>query len=176
MASSADDKLTARQQQWLDRLRRLAEARRTSSWELGDLLLTGEKWEGSYQLAMEATGLKYGSLRNLAWMAKTFPPEARVKGASWRLHRAVAVAVKAGLAFDRASAWLERAVEFGWSPEVLRREMHLDGDLRAEQPPGWWEKPSVKDTDYRCPHCGYEWNGHPRPPRQADDAQVRKAA
>lgn len=50
-----------------------------------------------------------------------------------------------------------------FDPEHLRR-------LREEMDPRMPRliDPDTLPTDYRCPYCGYEWSGSPKPPRPGD--------
>ena len=51
--------------------RQLAGVLSSSSWWLGDWLIYGEgNYKGRYKQAVRATGFKYQTLRNYAWVAK----------------------------------------------------------------------------------------------------------
>jgi hypothetical protein len=157
-ASSAED---AGLRDWLGELRRLADTESRAPWLIGDLLVQGiERYgDAKYKDAAKATGKTVGSLRSLAWVARTYPPSERRSGLSWRHHRAAAK-----LQRPERREWLRRAAHWNLTSDQLAKA--IADDLRAgEAPPEGWDKPPIADTDYCCPSCGYAWNGDPRPPR-----------
>jgi len=70
----------------------MAKASNISSFCLGDWLNFGEKKfdKKQYKEAIAATGLKYGTLRNMASVAKRFTPEKRRQTLSFEHHRLLA--------------------------------------------------------------------------------------
>lgn len=88
----------------------------SSSWWLGDWLVYGQdKFPDRYRQAMASTSLDYQTLRNYAWVARRFPPSLRREKLSFGHHATVA-----SLAEPERQAWLERAVQLGWSVRQLR--------------------------------------------------------
>lgn len=69
-------------------------------------------------LALEATGLEYQTLRNYAWVARSFAPGRRRERLSFGHHAEVAA-----LAAVEQDLWLRRAEARGWSRNELRRQV-----------------------------------------------------
>jgi hypothetical protein len=110
---------------WVDVGRRIARISNASAWWLGDWVIYGEQSYGSrYRVALRATALDYQTLRNYAWVARTFAPFRRREGVSFQHHAEVAA-----LPEPDQDLWLERAARLQWSRNDLRRR------LRAEMPP-----------------------------------------
>lgn len=62
----------------------------SATWGKADLLLYGEAHVPDYEQAIAATRASYGGLRNLASLARAFPPERRVYAVSPSHYRVVA--------------------------------------------------------------------------------------
>ncbi|GAB3741072.1 hypothetical protein GCM10027598_71430 [Amycolatopsis oliviviridis] len=91
----------------------------SSAWCLGDWLLYGEaSFNGRYKDAITLTSLDYQTLRNHAWVARSFPLSRRRDTLSFTHHAEVA-----GLAEPEQDFWLRKAEENAWSAKRLRREV-----------------------------------------------------
>lgn len=104
-------------EEWSQALYVAGKARSGVQWGIGELLLYGDMRkfdEDVYENAMEATGLKRGTLMNMKSLAKTFPRHKRFD-LSWSHH-----ALVAGLEEDEAKALLRRASSQNLSWEELR--------------------------------------------------------
>jgi hypothetical protein len=110
-------------------------------WALGDLLYYGEKqasWGEKYTQAMALTGRSYWSLTQCMRVAKAYPLDARVTGASWSHHR-VALSIPP----EERTALLEGAVTSNVSAEGLRQQIATSN---APAP-----------RTLTCPNCNHEW-------------------
>ena len=87
---------------------------------LGDWLLFGERRFGErYRSALDATNLDYQTLRNYAWVARSFAPTRRREHLSFQHHAEVAA-----LPAAEQDLWLHRAEAQGWSRnQLLRRRL-----------------------------------------------------
>lgn len=93
----------------------------SSAWCLGDWLLYGEaSFNGRYKDAIALTALDYQTLRNHAWVARSFPLSRRRDTLSFTHHAEVA-----SLAEPEQDFWLRKAEENAWSVKRLRREVKL---------------------------------------------------
>lgn len=91
----------------------------SSAWCLGDWLLYGEaSFNGRYKDAITLTSLDYQTLRNHAWVARSFPMSRRRDTLSFTHHAEVA-----GLVEPEQDFWLRKAEENAWSAKRLRREV-----------------------------------------------------
>lgn len=112
---------------WLRIGRQLSAVSNASSWCLGDWLAYGETaYSGRYRDAVEQTSLDYQTLRNYAWVAKSFPLSRRRDSLSFGHHAEVAA-----LPEHEQDFWLRKAQELGWSRNRLRRE--LRASLREQK-------------------------------------------
>jgi hypothetical protein len=110
---------------WVNVGTRIARISNASAWWLGDWVVYGEESYGSrYRVALKATALDYQTLRNYAWVARTFEPFRRRDGVSFQHHAEVAALHEAD-----QDLWLERAERLRWSRNELRRR------LRAAEAP-----------------------------------------
>ena len=109
-------------------------------WAIGDLLYYGEQanWGEKYTQAMALTGRSYWSLTQCMRVAKAYPLDERVEGASWSHHR-VALSMPD---HEQRTALLEDAVTNNVSAEDLRQQ--LATSIPTPKPVG-------------CPSCNYEW-------------------
>ncbi len=90
-----------------------------SGWWQGDWLVYGQdRFPDRYQRALQETGLDYQTLRNYAWVARTFPPPRRRSGLSFQHHAEVA-----SLTAAEQDKWLSQAEECNWSRNLLRRQL-----------------------------------------------------
>ena len=90
-----------------------------SSWCLGDWLVYGEAtFTGRYRDAIELTSLDYQTLRNHAWVARSFPMSRRRDRLSFTHHAEVAA-----LSEPEQDFWLLKAEQHAWSVKRLRREV-----------------------------------------------------
>jgi len=108
-----------------DRLVRAALEGQVCLMALGDALEYGERAYGEkYAQAVEQTGKPYGSLANVAWVARNVPLPVRRPELTFSHHQAVAP-------LDDAKAqkcWLDKAVKEEWSYRELRAAMQEDED------------------------------------------------
>jgi hypothetical protein len=89
------------------------------AWCLGDWLVFGERAYGQrYKTALETTSLDYQTLRNYAWVARTFPRSRRRDTLSFQHHAEVAA-----LPEPQQDLWLTRAERLRWSRNELRRQL-----------------------------------------------------
>jgi hypothetical protein len=99
----------------------------SSSWCLGDWLVYGMRHYGDrYQQAIQATGLRYQTLRNYFWVANQFPLERRHHHLTFQHHAEVA-----SLPPSEQDSLLERAEQLRWTTKQLRAEVkneRADGD------------------------------------------------
>jgi hypothetical protein len=104
---------------WAGVGRRLGRVSNASSWWLGDWLLYGERAYGRrYADALAVTRLDYQTLRNYAWVARSFEPSRRREDVSFQHHAELATLPEAD-----QDLWLERCQRHGWSRNELRRQM-----------------------------------------------------
>jgi hypothetical protein len=98
---------------------RVALIANSSAWWLGDWLVYGEQAYGArYEQAIADTSLSYQTLRNYAWVARTFPVSRRRDTLSFGHHVEVAALSEA-----EQDVWLARAEELNWSCNNLRRAL-----------------------------------------------------
>lgn len=106
-------------EKWLGIGNYLSEVMSASSWCLGDWLVYGEAtFTGRYRDAIELTSLDYQTLRNHAWVARSFPMSRRRDRLSFTHHAEVA-----GLPEPEQDFWLLKAEQHAWSVKRLRREV-----------------------------------------------------
>jgi hypothetical protein len=103
-----------------------------SAWWLGDWLVYGEqRFPERYRVAIDSTNLSYKTLRNYAWVARSFPPSRRRDALGLAHHAEVAA-----LPDEDQDRWLDRAVAERWSVAELRRRLRIAGTRRALPPAG----------------------------------------
>ena len=101
---------------WLQLMSTLPRINDSVKWALGDALNYGEKRYGKkYVEAMDATGIKYETLRDYAYVARKIELSLRNDNLSWTHHRAVA-----DLTPVEQAGWLEVAQEKEMSTRALR--------------------------------------------------------
>jgi hypothetical protein len=106
-------------EQWADMGRRITRVASGSMWSLGDWLIYGERTYGErYRSALDATQFDYQTLRNVAWVARSFDMSRRRDALSFSHHAEVA-----GLSQAEQDLWLSRAQSGGWSRNELRRQL-----------------------------------------------------
>ncbi|MGH3548680.1 MAG: LmbU family transcriptional regulator [Pseudonocardiaceae bacterium] len=104
---------------WRELGSRVALIANCSAWWLGDWLLYGEQNYGArYEQAVADTSLSYQTLRNYAWVARTFPVSRRRDTLRFGHHVEVAA-----LPEDEQDIWLARAEQLAWSCNKLRRAL-----------------------------------------------------
>lgn len=97
----------------------------SSSWWIGDWIVFGQdKYPDRYRSAIANTSLDYQTLRNYAWIARTFPPIRRRWEVSFQHHMEVAA-----LPADQQDHWLSFAAKFKWSRNELRRQIKTSGEI-----------------------------------------------
>lgn len=99
----------------------------SSSWCLGDWLAYGMRHYGDrYQQAIQATGLRYQTLRNYFWVASQFPVERRHHRLTFQHHAEVG-----SLPPGEQDLLLEKAERLRWTTKELRAQVQkkrTDGD------------------------------------------------
>ena len=108
---------------WVGVGARIARISNASAWWLGDWLIYGERAYGQrYAEALDTTQLDYQTLRNYAWVARSFDPSRRRAGVSFGHHAELAAHPDA-----EQDLWLERAQRLAWSRNELRRQLRAAG-------------------------------------------------
>ena len=103
------------------RISRIADA---SAWCLGDWLVYGQsRHPDRYREAISVAHLDYQTLRNYAWVARTFELGRRRDRLSLQHHAEVA-----SLPPAEQDRWLDLAEKSGWSRNELRRNIRADRD------------------------------------------------
>jgi hypothetical protein len=102
----------------------------STAWCLGDWLVYGQReYSDRYQRAVEAAGLDYQTLRNYAWVSRSFELSRRRARLSFQHHAEVA-----SLPAAEQDHWLDRAEQGSWSRNKLRKSLRDSRDpSRAEQ-------------------------------------------
>jgi hypothetical protein len=91
----------------------------SSAWCLGDWVVYGEShYADRYRLAVDATGLDYGTLRNYASVARRIPLSRRRDALSFQHHAEVVT-----LPTVQQELWLDRAEKQKWSRNQLRHHL-----------------------------------------------------
>ena len=104
---------------WLAVGQSLTRFSRASAWWLGDWLVYGERAYGRrYKAALNVTALDYQTLRNYAWVARSFEMSRRRDSLSFQHH-----AELAGRNEAEQELWLHRAETLRWTRSQLRREL-----------------------------------------------------
>jgi hypothetical protein len=107
---------------WRGLGRQIARLSNASAWWLGDWLVYGQRAYGKrYRAALEATQLDYQTLRNYAWVARSFDAARRRENLSFQHHAEVAALHEA-----EQDLWLERAERMRWSRNRLRRQLAIE--------------------------------------------------
>jgi hypothetical protein len=119
-------------EQWADMGQRIARVASGSMWSLGDWLVYGETTYGArYRSALDATQFDYQTLRNVAWVARSFDMSRRRDALSFSHHAEVAALSQA-----EQDLWLARAQSGGWSRNELRRRLGAHYRRRPQPRPG----------------------------------------
>jgi hypothetical protein len=115
----------------------------SSAWCLGDWLVYGQdRYDDRYRRAVDAAGLDYQTLRNYAWVARKFELSRRREQLSFQHH-----AELASLPPADQDAWLDRAIEHGWSRTQLRREVRAARTGKPAAPPELTRLPELRVAD-----------------------------
>jgi len=108
---------------WEEQGREFASRADATCWEIGDWIVRAETdFDGEerrprrYMRAADLTGLKHGTLRNRACVARKFDSSRRRDNLTFAHHAVVS-------SRNDAEDWLARAEEHGWSEKDLRREV-----------------------------------------------------
>lgn len=118
------------QEKWADAIYTFERGRRAFPWFIGDGLVWGfSKWGEMYNDLANELGLKYQTLANYKWVAKSVDPSVRNENLEWEHHKIVASRSK-----EEQIQWLTLAEESGWSSYELKRaiggsKVMLIGDL-----------------------------------------------
>jgi hypothetical protein len=117
---------------WLRIGSHLSAVANSSAWCLGDWLIYGEAaYEGRYRKAIEQTSLDYQTLRNYAWVARSFPMARRRDALSFGHHAEIAALPEA-----EQDYWLRKAEELSWSRNKLRPGQPQGAREGAQRLPG----------------------------------------
>jgi hypothetical protein len=104
---------------WATMGRALGLMDRAGRWWIGDWLNYGEQRYGErHAQALDDTGLAYGTLRNIAWVARRFPPSRRRDTPAWYMH-----AEGASLPPEQQDVWLDAAEAGHWTRQQLRESV-----------------------------------------------------
>jgi hypothetical protein len=104
---------------WQQAGQRIHRLHDSSSWCLGDWLVYGQReYVGRYQKAVEMAGLDYQTLRNYAWVARSFTMVRRREKLSFQHHAEVA-----SLSPQEQDRWLDLTEANRWSRNELRRNV-----------------------------------------------------
>jgi hypothetical protein len=105
--------------EWSEAGMALAGAASSTAWCLGDWLVYGEATYGDrYREAVKQTSLDYQTLRNYAWVARSFSLSRRRDRLSFAHHAEVAA-----LPAPEQDYWLRKAENESWSRNRIRREV-----------------------------------------------------
>jgi hypothetical protein len=128
-----------------------------SSWWLGDWLIYGQtQYPDRYKRAIAETSLDYQTLRNYAWVARSFVPARRRDALSFQHHAEVA-----GLSPSEQEKWLTLAERNGWSRNELRKQIkasrnpdeydqdviHIQMNVVPDQKKRWQDAAASADQD-----------------------------
>jgi N6-adenosine-specific RNA methylase IME4 len=128
---------TPPEEQWALAFTQIARSRDGIQWAIGDMLLYADQRgyrDEAVEGAMDATGLKRGTLQNIKSVCRTFPPEKRVGTLSYSHH-----ALAAGFEESERDELLARAARNRLSWEEMRgetRRMRRDQYRVREWPAG----------------------------------------
>lgn len=129
---------------------RLGELNKRMQWWIGDWLNFGEAQYGEkYSQAMDATELDYGSLRNIASVARKFPPKYRNPNVTFSHH-----AVLTTLELDDAKNVLKKIEEHGLTVKETREILKKNGIKTSI------EQERTVDGAGTCCHCHSPLNVH----------------
>jgi hypothetical protein len=120
-------------------------------WWLGDWWRYGEHHYGEAATVAAPTGYSAETCRKAAWVADRIEPVRRRPDLSFSHHDAVAALPPADQ--DRL---LDRAATEGLDRHHLRQAAKAAANGNGQPAP-------ERERDYRCPECGHEWDGAPRP-------------
>jgi hypothetical protein len=110
---------------------------------VGDWIVYGEKFFGDrYEQAIADTSLDYQTLRNYAWVAKKFTVSRRRDSLSFGHHAEVAALTEA-----EQDVWLNRAQQFTWSRNELRRRIRATRLARSQSFPKCETKTKILKID-----------------------------
>jgi hypothetical protein len=138
--------------EWVQWGRRLGAMSRMSNWLIGDWLQYGaRKWGEKYAEAARITGHDVKTLRNIAYVARSFDLSRRRDKLTWSHHAELAV-------FDEQEQdhWLDRAIEDRLSVADLRIELRHSQRRQKDGPGDGGEQDHAQDNNsfVICPQCG----------------------
>jgi hypothetical protein len=108
---------------WENAGRKISDIANSSAWCLGDWMVYGQhRYTDRYRRAVELVGLDYQTIRNYAWVARSFALPRRRDSLSFQHH-----AELAALPPGEQDYWLDQAVRYGWSRNELRRNVRGGG-------------------------------------------------
>ncbi len=100
---------------------RVARIASSAAWFIGDWVACGQvRYDNRYRAAIELVGLDYQTIRNYAWVARTFDIGRRREKLSFQHHAEVA-----SMPSSKQDYWLNRAEQLGWSRNQLRRQLRV---------------------------------------------------
>jgi hypothetical protein len=140
--------------EWVQWGRRLGAMSRVSNWLIGDWLQYGaKKWGEKYAEAARITGHDVKTLRNIAYVARTFDLSRRRDKLTWSHHAELAV-----LDENEQDRWLDRATVDRLSVADLRIELRHSQRRPKEAPGDDGSEPVGQAEDepslVTCPQCG----------------------
>ena len=119
-------------EEWQSAGNRLSGMVSSSCWWLGDWLVYGkEHYDGRYELGARNAGLQYQTLRNYAWVARSYAVSRRRATLSFQHHQELA-----SLAIEEQDEWLQRAEDYSWSTKQLRSAIRSQRSTLAAPPDG----------------------------------------
>jgi hypothetical protein len=136
--------------QWAEVGATLVRVEKGVQWWLADWWLYGERTYGEAASQAAPTGHSADSVREYARVAERIPPSRRLDELSFSHHQAVAA-----LDPPDQDRLLARAATEGMNVHHLRAAAKRARNGNGHEPP--------PEHDYRCPECGHEWDGPPRP-------------
>jgi hypothetical protein len=114
---SVPDDLTF--EQWEEAASKISGIASSAAWCLGDWLIYGQqRYSDRYRLAIDKAKLDYQTLRNYAWVARKYDISRRRGNLSFQHH-----AELASLPVGEQDVWLDKAEQFGWSRNELRKQL-----------------------------------------------------
>jgi len=134
-------------QDWANKLFAATENYRTSLWEIGDLLNTGENKFGElYVQAASMTNLSPDRLKVLKWVSASVPQSNRREDLSFARHQEVAK-----LESSYQTKFLDLSTEHNWASLEIRKRIKavLSGDDQALMPT--WTVPHIPSSQGETP-------------------------
>lgn len=139
-----------RYEKWHSLITTLGRLQRSSSWWIGDALLWGEEnVSEKYSQAVEDTGMARQTIINIVHVCSRIPPARRRAELPFGHHEAVTMLEPA-----QQDAWLQAAIDHGWSRSDLRERIaewkqrygHGQPPSRPQPTPGHDEAAAAVDA------------------------------